>query len=258
MDSIIEKRTDLINYFRNENENYTKLDVLNKEFSVLQFSIREEFIDNFVTDYDDIVTNVDDVDGIDVDEIFIKGIIVDVDNKKDYSIIHIQNKENNTSISCDKTVVNRYSDYFENGDVVIVKCHTYNGKFYMHFMIDFMHEQDFEREIAYMNGSLDNIVSKIDYYNIRRPIGLVKQAKYFTSKNGNKCLRLILNVKGETKTFITCSNKYNSIPQKIIAGEFVEYSMSGNSDTFVNNVSRINNLKEIVLKDGLINKGIRK
>lgn len=239
MSDIIKKRTDLINHFKNEDNTYTKLDILNKEFSVLQFSIREEFIDNFITDYDDMVTDVDDIEDIDVDEIYIKGIIVDVDNKKDYSIIHIQNKENNTSITCDKTVVHYYSDYFENGDVIIAKCHTYNNKFYMHFMINFAHEQDFTREIAYMNGSLKNIISQIDYRKIRKPIGLVKQAKYFKSKNGNKCLRLVLNVKEEEKVFITCSNKYNSIPINIIAGQLVDYTKSGNSDTFVNNVCKV-------------------
>lgn len=246
MDDIVKKRTQLINFFKREDNEYTKLDILNKEFSVLQFSIREEFIDNFVTDYDDMVTDVDDIEGIDVDEVYIKGIIVDVDNKRDYSIIHIQNKENNTSITCDKTIVHYYSDYFENGDVIITKCHTYNDKFYMHFMINFAHEQDFAREIAYLNGSSKDIVSKIDYSNLRKLIGLVKQAKYFTSKNGNKCLRLVLTLKKEDKVFITCSNKYNSIPINIIAGQFVDFTMSGNSDTFVNNVCKVD-LKNIPL-----------
>ena len=243
MDSIIQKRSDLINHFKKEDKIYTKLDILNKEFSVLQFSIREEFIDNFTTPYDDLITDVDDIEGIDVEEVYVKGIIVDVDNKKDYSIIHIQNKENNISITCDKTIVHYYSDYFENGDVIIAKCHTFNDKFYMHFMINFM-QGDFAREIAYMTGASDKIISQIDYYSIKKPIGLVKQAKYFTSKNGNNCLRLVLKVKDEEKVFITCSNKYNSIPLNIIAGQFVDYTKSGGSDTFINNVCKVD-LKNI-------------
>lgn len=239
MDSIIQKRSDLINHFKHEDNHYTKLDILNKEFSVLQFSIREEFIDNFITPYDNLVIDVDDIDGIDIEEVYIKGIIVDVDNKRDYAIIHIQNKENNTSITCDKTIVHYYSDYFEIGDVIIAKCHTYNDKFYMHFMINFSHEEDFTREIAYINGTSDERIAQLNYYTIKKPIGLVRQAKYFTSKNGNNCLRLVLNVKGENRVFITCSNKYNSIPINIIAGQFVDFTMSGNSDTFVNNVCKV-------------------
>lgn len=234
MDDIIKKRTQLINFFKKEDNTYTKLDILNKEFSVLQFSLREEFIDNFITPYDYLVTDIDDID-TDVEEVYIKGIIVDIDNKKDYSIIHIQNKDNNVSITCDKVVAQYYGNYFELGNVIIAKCHTYQGKFYMHLMINFSYENKFIREANYMSGKS---ASYLRQFAPNRDWGLVKQSKYFTSKNGNKCLRLVLSIHDKEHVYITCSNKYNTIPTNIIAGKVVQFKKS-NSDTFVNDVREV-------------------
>lgn len=236
MEAIVKKRNDLINYFKKDTKEYSKLDILNKEFSVLQFSIREEFIDNFTTPYDNLITDISDID-VDVDEVYIKGIIVDVDNKKDYAILHLQNKQDNVSIICDKPILYHYSSYFEVGNVIIAKCHTYKNRFYMHFMINFAYEDKFGREANYMNGKSALWISQLDYLTLQKPIGLVKQAKYFVSKNGNNCLRLVLNVGGKEGTYISCANKYNTIPTNIIAGQMVEFVMSGNSDTFINRVT---------------------
>ena len=52
MQKIIKKRTELANYFLNENKKYTKTDILHKEFAVLSFSPHEEYIDTIVTEYD--------------------------------------------------------------------------------------------------------------------------------------------------------------------------------------------------------------
>ena len=97
MQKIIEKRSQLLNYFFNQDKEYTKLDILNKEYAALSFSPREEFIDNFITEYDDILTSFSDINQ-DADEILVKGIVVDVDNKKGYSIIHIQNNRKSKRI----------------------------------------------------------------------------------------------------------------------------------------------------------------
>ena len=97
MEQIINQRSNLLNYFFNEEKEYSKLEILNKEFAALSFSPREEYIDAFTTEFDEMLTPIEDLED-DHDEVLLKGIITDVDIKKDYCIIHIQNKSDNISI----------------------------------------------------------------------------------------------------------------------------------------------------------------
>ena len=237
MKDIIQKRIDLINYFKNENVDYSKKDVLSKEFSALSFSIREEYIDNIETPYDDILTNFADIED-DTEELYVKGIIIDVDNKKGYTILHIQNKDINKSVSCSEVLVRRYGKYFETGHVVIINCHSYNDKLYMHFMIDFSVDDSFVMETNYIDGISETSIVEANPYEYDNNVALVKQATYFTSKKGTKCLRLSLKTPDGVKNFITCQNPYNDLPRDIMAGMFIEYQMS-DSDTFINNVQEI-------------------
>ena len=111
MQEIIEKRAQLLNFFTGQSVNYSKTDILNKEYAALSFSPREEFIDSFVTEYDDVLTPIADLK-MELPEILIKGIIIDIDMKKNYAIIHIQNKADNISISVDENVLYKYGEYF--------------------------------------------------------------------------------------------------------------------------------------------------
>lgn len=228
MQKIIEKRSQLLNYFFNQDKEYTKLDILNKEYAALSFSPREEFIDNFITEYDDILTSFSDINQ-DADEILVKGIVVDVDNKKGYSIIHIQNKADNISVSVDSSALYHYAQYLQKGHILLIKGHTFKGKMYMHFLIDYSSNYPFLQEHNYLKGISKQLIDDLDDNLVNK--ALVKQAKYFKSKKGNKCLRLLVYEKGKEKTYITCNN----LPKNIVAGMFISYIPS-NNDAFCNNV----------------------
>ena len=90
MNNIIQKRTELINFFLNQEKIYTKEDILNKEFSVLSFSPSEEYIDTLHSDFDDLCIDLSTHKIEDTSEIYIKGIIVDVDRQNYQTIIHLQ------------------------------------------------------------------------------------------------------------------------------------------------------------------------
>jgi hypothetical protein len=154
--------------------------------------------------------------------------------KKDYCIIHIQNKGDNIGISIDKNVLFKYSDYLHNGDIILVKGHTYSGKVYMHFLINYSVDDSFLIENNYLDGTSAQIIDDVDYDMRNDMVALVKQAKYFKSKKGNNCLRLQVYERGRVKTRITCNN----IPKNITAGVFVSYLLS-NNETFCNNVQEV-------------------
>ena len=230
MDEIVEKRKSLLNYFFNQDKEYSKLDILNKEYSALSFSPREEFIDAFIIEYEDMLTPIEKLEE-NLEEVFIKGIVIDIDNKKGYSIIHIQNKADNISIMIDGAVLYHYSKYLEKGHVLFIKGHTYNGKVYMHFLIDYSSEDSFLKEHNYLTGISNEMIDDIDYSIRLDRVALVKQAKYFKSQKGNNCLRLQVYEEGKDRTYITC----NGIPKNIIAGMFISFIPSDNS-VFCNNV----------------------
>ena len=237
MDETIEKRSQLLNYFFNQSVEYTKEDILAREYAALSFSPKEEYVDVFKTDYDDVLTPMVELEH-DMPEVLVKGIVVDVDMKKNYCIIHIQNKGCNFSVSVDSNVLNRYGDYLQKGHLLIIKGHTYQGKIYMHFLIDYSSDSSFITEHNYLKGTSELLINDVDYTNRYDLVGLVRQVKYFISKRSKKpCVRLQVYVKGKEKEYITCTNPNYNLPKDITAGCFVSFT-EANKHPFINNLQK--------------------
>ena len=237
MDEIIQKRGQLLNYFFNQSVEYTKEDILAREYAALSFSPKEEYVDVFKTDYDDVLTPMVELEH-DIPEVLVKGIVVDVDMKKNYCIIHIQNKGWNFSVSVDSNVLNRYGDYLQKGHLLIIKGHTYQGKIYMHFLIDYSSDSSFITEHNYLKGTSELLINDVDYTNRYDLVGLVRQVKYFISKRSKKpCVRLQVYVKGKEKEYITCTNPNYNLPKDITAGCFVSFT-EANKHPFINNLQK--------------------
>ena len=237
MNEIIKKRSQLLNYFFNQSVEYTKEDILAREYAALSFSPKEEYVDVFRTDYDDVLTPMVELEH-DMPEVLVKGIVVDVDMKKNYCIIHIQNKGWNFSVSVDSNVLNRYGDYLQKGHLLIIKGHTYQGKIYMHFLIDYSSDSSFITEHNYLKGTSELLINDVDYTNRYDLVGLVRQVKYFISKRSKKpCVRLQVYVKGKEKEYITCTNPNYNLPKDITAGCFVSFT-EANKHPFINNLQK--------------------
>ena len=231
MEQIIKKRSALLNYFFNQSVDYSKEEILAKEYAALSFSPREEYVDVFNTGYEDVLTPIEELDN-DMPEVLVKGIIVDVDMKKNYCIMHIQNKGDNISVTINSNVLSKYGDYLQKGHLVLIKGHTYQGKVYMHFLIDYHTDHSFILEENYLNGVSEQYIDDIDYELRFDTVGLVRQATYFKSKKGNNCLRVQVHEKGAEKTYITCSG----FDKNITAGMMVSYNVSDNP-SFCNNLT---------------------
>lgn len=237
MEKIIKHRSQLLNYFFNQSVEYTKEDILAREYAALSFSPKEEYVDVFKTDYDDVLTPMVELEH-DMPEVLVKGIVVDVDMKKSYCIIHIQNKGWNFSVSVDSNVLNRYGDYLQKGHLLIIKGHTYQGKIYMHFLIDYSSDSSFITEHNYLKGTSELLINDVDYTNRYDLVGLVRQVKYFISKRSKKpCVRLQVYVKGKEKEYITCTNPNYNLPKDITAGCFVSFT-EANKHPFINNLQK--------------------
>ena len=237
MEKIIKHRSQLLNYFFNQSVEYSQEDILAREYAALSFSPKEEYVDVFKTDYDDVLTPMVELEH-DMPEVLVKGIVVDVDMKKNYCIIHIQNKGWNFSVSVDSNVLNRYGDYLQKGHLLIIKGHTYQGKIYMHFLIDYSSDSSFITEHNYLKGTSELLINDVDYTNRYDLVGLVRQVKYFISKRSKKpCVRLQVYVKGKEKEYITCTNPNYNLPKDITAGCFVSFT-EANKHPFINNLQK--------------------
>ena len=58
--------------------------------------------------------------------------------------------------------------------MLFIKGHTYNGKAYMHFLIDYSSEDSFLKEHNYLTGVSNEMIDGIDYSVRLDRVALVK------------------------------------------------------------------------------------
>ena len=231
MNSIVEKRSKLINFFKNENKTYSKEDILNKEFAVLSFSPMEEYIDILQTPFDDFCDDLSTFANLNCDEVYVKGIIVDVDRKNGYTIIHIQNKDASGSITCSGGALQKYNDYLVTGEPIIAKCSIYNERASLSFLISLNNLEKFEQESDYINGKaftkIDTIMKGRE--KSHKQYGVIVHCKLTKNKNNRDMVIGSLYDGKEIRGFATVKTPFNrKIPSFAVAGDFVKFTKPTN------------------------------
>ena len=241
MNNVVQKRTDLMNFFFNEKKTYTKEEILNKEFSVLSFSPTEEYIDTIKTKYDDLCVDLSTYNIVDTSEVFIKGIIVDVDRQGYQTIIHIQNKESVVSISTNGVTLQKYDDYLVVGEPVIVKAKGFNERLYLSLLIQLNNLDLFEKECNYLNGNSKAKIQTIMKGREKKHThyGLIIECSMIKTKNGADMLIGTLYNGVENRSFGIVKNRYNPIlPKYATAGDYVKFNKPSH-DFFISNMEVI-------------------
>ena len=239
MEKTIEKRTELINFFFNEDKTYSKQDVLYKEFAVLSFSPHEDYIDTVTSPFDDMCIDLSTFDYNDTDECYIKGIVADVDKQRYKTIMHLQNKKHNVSIHISIDLANHYQSFLNVGEPVIIKCKVWNKKFFMSMLVALndLNSDVFSNEIAYMDGSaIDTLreykpTKKDEGYNF----ALIRECTQIRTKSGKDMIRGTLCMQdGESKDFGCMLTFLNHTLNGVVprSGDFIKYK--SNHDFFIN------------------------
>lgn len=241
MEKIIQKRTELINFFLNEKNTYTKEDILNKEFAVLSFSPHDELIDTITTPYDHLCIDPSTFDfDEDTTEFYVKGIITDVDRQQYQTIIHIQNKDKNISITIRDQLIDIYNEYYIVGDPVIAKCRTWSGRLYLSFMVNLNYLENFTKEQRYMSGVSFNTVANSYDVNKRFQYGVIMTVMKVRTKTDKPMLRGWLFDGERKREFATMETSFNSfVPWNVQAGDYVRFSKP-NHKFFINNMEVVN------------------
>lgn len=242
IDDIVKKRTNLINSFLNQDNTYSKEDVLNKEFAVLSFSPTEEYIDNLESPFDHLCVDLSTYIIVDTDEVYLKGIIVDVDRQSFQTIIHIQNKDTMVSISCRDAPMSKYDDYFVVGEAIIAKCKVFSERLYLSFLVQLNNLNNFKKECNYMTGESAKKITEIMEDKDRNKIhfGLLIECSVVKTKKGKDMFRGTLFDGKKKRTFGMVKTKYNpSLPKYALAGDFIRFNKP-TSDFFLNNIEVVN------------------
>lgn len=241
MEKIIQKRTELINFFLNEKKTYTKEDILNKEFAVLSFSPHDELIDTITTPYDHLCIDPSTFDfDEDTTEFYVKGIITDVDRQQYQTIIHIQNKDKNISITVRDQLIDIYNDYYIVGDPIIAKCRAWNGRIYLSFIVNLNYLENFTKEQRYMSGVSFNTVTNSYDVNRNFQYGVIITVMKVRTKTDKPMLRGWLFDGERKREFGAMSTGYSEyVPWDVQAGDYVRFSRPKH-DFFINNMEVVN------------------
>ena len=239
MSDMVQKRTDLINFFFNENKTYTKKEILNREFAVLSFSPTEEYIDTLDSPFDDICVDLSTYIMVDTNEVFVKGIIVDIDRQNFQTIIHVQNKDSIVSVVAKGAALEEYDDYFIVGEPIIVKCKVYNERMYLSFLIQLNDIDKFQKECDYINGvskeTIDTIMSD-DQKRSRTHYGLLIECAMVKTNKGKDMFRGTLYDGEQIRSFGIVKTSYNPVlPKHALAGDFVRFNKP-TQDFFLSNM----------------------
>ena len=241
MDKIIEKRSELMNFFKNEKKQYTKQEILHREFAVLSFSPRDEYIDTIITEFDKYCVDLDTFDFADTDECYVKGIISDVDRQRYQLIIHLQNREHNISITIRDSVANIYNDYLVVGEPCIVKCRIWKSRLYLSFLIALNYLDDFSQECSYIDGKLFELVEEKNKNKKDKTLhyGIIKQCQFVTTQRGKRMLRgTLYEGPNNERSFGCMMNIYNrKLSPSVHAGDCIQFKT--NHEFFINDAKLV-------------------
>lgn len=238
MDDIVKKRTNLINFFLKEDNKYSKKDILNREFAVLSFSPLEEYIDVLHSPFDHLCVDLSTYVPVDTNEVYIKGIIIDIDRQNFQTIIHLQNKESIISISCKDATLSKYDDCFITGNPIIAKCKVFNERLYLSFLVELNNLDAFKKECNYMNGYSKDVIHNImeDKQDSQTHFGLIIECSMVKTKKGRDMLRGTLYDGVQIRNFGIVKTSFNPfLPNYALAGDYVSFNKPS-SDFFINNM----------------------
>lgn len=237
MEDIIKKRTDLMNFFKHENNTYDKKEILYREYTVLSFSPRDEFIDVIETPFDKFCVDLSTFTFENTTEFYMKAIITDVDRQNHQTILHVRNKDISVSVVCRDGASRIYDDYFIVGEPVIIKGSVFAERVYLGFLIALNHRAAFFNEQRYILGNSFNAVQRANEDELdSSKYAVIVECKWVKTSTGKDMLRGTLYDGDGYKSFGTMKNSFNRVvPKDLKAGDFVMYP-EPTHDFFINNM----------------------
>lgn len=165
----------------------------------------------------------------DYNSFFIKGIVSEYKNHKDYAYLTVTDGFDVVSLFIDPKFISRYVDSFEVGTPLLLHVNGKGNRYSLLSLINLHDPKKYQHEYWLYNGESMKILQNLQKQN-DVPCGVVSNVKYFTSKKGNPCVRYDIRVKED----VLLEGRIKAgDPPSMVEGSFVFFLIEDN-DTFLN------------------------
>lgn len=217
---------------------WTDKEEIMKKYAVIKTSPRQPIINFFdhtaiqATKNNGGLTDIGAVDWESAsEEVYIKGIITEIDIKIGYAIMDINDGTGTANVLIPKESLDKYREIFEEGTgtPILIKAHkrAENSRFYLDMLIDLRNELESDsKEYRYLTGETYKYITEQG----RSGEALVVSSSYFLSKqNQNRGTRLtLINQDGMFNRMC-----FDSLQQDIEAGDIIKFQESGYEQVFI-------------------------
>ena len=233
-DCFTNKRWDLYGEIEEKGQIWSDQEVLYREFQRIKINPNGNVLDLYDLKSMNINLKIDTVKALfenteDYNDFYIKGIVSEYKNHKDYAYLTITDGFDVVSLFIDPRFISRYVDSFEVGEPLLLHVNGKGNKYSLLSLINLKEPNKYMHEYwLYTNESMKKLQVLQSQNDI--PCGIASNIKYFVSKKGNPCVRYDIRINDEVllEGRIKAGN-----PPLMVEGSFVFFLMEDN-DVFLN------------------------
>lgn len=213
---------------------WSEHETLYREFQRIKINPNGNVLDLYDLNEMGINLNIDTIKSLfentdDYNSFFIKGIVSEYKNHKDYAYLTVTDGFDVTSLFIDPKFISRYVDSFEVGTPLLLHVNGKGNRYSLLSLINLHDPKKYQHEYWLYNGESMKILQSLQSQN-DVPCGIVSNVKYFTSKKGNPCVRYDIRIKED----VLLEGRIKAgDPPSMVEGSFVFFLMEDN-ETFLN------------------------
>jgi len=213
---------------------WTEKETLFREFERIKINPNGNLLDLYDLEDIDIELPLSNIKALksnkeDYRDYYIKGIVSEYKNHKDYAYLTISDGFDVISLFVDPNFISRYVDAFEVGTPLLMHVNGKGNKYSLLSLINLKYPKKYNHEYNLYNGEAMQILQNLQKSN-SIPCGVASNVKYFTSKKGNPCVRYDLRLNEET---LLEGRIQAGAPPLMVEGSFVFFIIEDN-ETFLN------------------------
>lgn len=232
-DCFTDNRSQLYNTIEETNQ-WSEQEKLYREFQRIKINPNGNVLDLYNLDDLGLDLQIDTIKTLfnnteDYDSFYIKGIVSEYKNHKDYAYLTVTDGFDVISVYVDPRFISRYVEAFEVGTPLLLHLNGIGTKYSLLSLINLQDPQKYSHEYHLYNGEAMKILQNLQMQN-DVPCGVASNIKYFTSKRGNPCVRYDIRIKDDV---ILEGRIKAGDPPLMVEGSFVFFLIEDN-ETFLN------------------------
>jgi len=220
-----------------ETDDWNEQETLFREFQRIKINPKGNVLDLYNLSEMNINIDLSSISGLfkhtdDYYDCYIKGLVTEYKDNKDYAYLSVTDGFEVVSLFVEKEFIPRYVEAFEVGTPLLLHVNGKGTKWSLLSLINLDDPSKYQHEYWLYSGEAIKIVQSLQKNN-NVPCGVATDVKYFTSKNGNPCVRYNLIINEETVLdgkIEVGSEEYP--PHLMVEGSYVFFLME--HETFLN------------------------